>query len=336
MPSVGHVTGQPRRRRARLVLATISFHAVVRRVGPRWRTGVCLHRPVQADRVADGAVGGGARAARLVGAVADGHADGSIRRTPRLHGAPRVLLACRVRRTADGQLRLTARGGVPDRHGRVVLRGRRGLRVPLDAGGSPGHGARRLRSGDDGAIAGRLRRPGGGGSPGLGSGVPRHQRAAPGVGGGLLPVRAESAAGRAPRHRRRDDRGPAARAHRLAARRLLLPDLRRLRRVLDLSADAAARAVRPGARGRRIPRGRFRRARHADAPARRVAGGPDRRRPGPVVGLRRRRPVLAAPDVAVDGAVHGRRARVRDADGTRATAPSSSWCRSTSRKTPAR
>ena len=53
-----------------------------------------------------------------------------------------------------------------------------------------------------------------------------------------------------------------------------------------------------------------------DAAARRVAGGPDRRRPGPVVGLRRRRPVLAAPDVAVDGAVHGRRARVRDADGT--------------------
>ena len=51
-------------------------------------------------------------------------------------------------------------------------------------------------------------------------------------------------------------------------------------------------------------------------PARRVAGGPDRRRPGPVVGLRRRRAVLAAPDVAVDGAVHGRRARVRDADGT--------------------
>ena len=52
-------------------------------------------------------------------------------------------------------------------------------------------------------------------------------------------------------------------------------------------------------------------------PARRMAGGPDRRRPGPVVGLRRRRPVLVAPDMAVDGALHGRRARMRDADGTR-------------------
>ena len=153
----------------------------------------------------------------------------------------------------------------------IVLRGRRRVRVPLDPGGSAGHGPRRLRAGDDGAIAGRLRRPGGRGSPGLGGGVSRHQRAAPGLGGGVLPAGAESPAGRAPRHRRRDDRGPAARADRLAARRLLLPDLRRLRRVLDLPADAAARAVRPGSRGRRIPGGRVRRARHAHAA--RSAGG---------------------------------------------------------------
>ena len=55
--------------------------------------------------------------------------------------------------------------------------------------------------------------------------------------------------------------------------------------------------------------------RHADAARRWMARGPDRRCPGPVLGLRRRRPVLTAPDVAVNGAVHGRRARVRDADG---------------------
>ena len=48
----------------------------------------------------------------------------------------------------------------------IVLRGRRRLRVPLDAGGSAGHGPRRLRAGDDGAIAGRLRRPAGGGTLG--------------------------------------------------------------------------------------------------------------------------------------------------------------------------
>ena len=76
--------------------------------------------------------------------------------------------------------------GVPHRHGRVVLRGRRGLRVALDPGGSPGHGPRRLRAGDDGAVAGRLRRPGGRGTLRLGSGVPRHQRAAPGLGGRVL------------------------------------------------------------------------------------------------------------------------------------------------------
>ena len=79
----------------------------------------------------------------------------------------------------------------------IVLRGRRRLRVPLDPGGSAGHGPRRLRPGDDGAIAGRLRRPGGGGPPGLGSGVSRHRRAAPGLGGGVLPAGAESPAGRA-------------------------------------------------------------------------------------------------------------------------------------------
>ena len=226
-------------------------------------------------------------------------------------------VARRVRRAADRQLRLAARRGVPHRHGRIVVRGRRRLRVPLDAGGPAGHGARRLRARDAGAVAGRLRRPGRRGPPRLGSGVSRHRRAAPRLGGRVLRCwRGIPRRPARPATRRRDDGGPAARADRLAARRVLLPDLRRLRRVLDLPADAAARAVRPGARRRRIPRGRLRRARDADAAGRRLAGGSDRRRAGPVVGLRRRRAVLAAPDVAVDGAVHGRRARVRDADGT--------------------
>ena len=291
-------------------------HPVVRRLGPLRRTRVDLHRSLQVERVADGVPGGGAGAAGFVGAPPDGHADGSIRRTPGLHGASRLLLACRVRRADDRQLRLAPGSRVPPRHGRVILRGGRGLRVPLDACGSPGHGARRLRPWDDGAIAGRLRRPAGGSSPGLGSGVPGHERAPPWLGGRVLRVRAESAACRASGHGCRDDGRPAARAHRLAARRLLLPDIRRLRRVLGLSADAAACAVRPGPRGRRIPGGWIRRARHAHAARRWVAGGPDRRRSGPVVGLRGRRPVLAAPDVALDGAVHGRRARVRDVDGT--------------------
>ncbi len=64
-----------------------------------------------------------------------------------------------------------------------------------------------------------------------------------------------------------------------------------------------------------FPRGRLRRARDADAAGRRLAGGSHRRRAGAVVGLRRRRAVLAAADVAVDGAVHRGRARLRAAPG---------------------
>ena len=135
-----------------------------------------LHRPLQIDRIRDRAPGGGAGAARLAGAAADGDADRSIRRTPRLHGAPRVLVARRIRPAADPQLRLTPGGRVSHRDGRIVLRGRRRVRVPLDPGGPPGHGPRRLRAGDDGAIAGGLRRAGGRGPPGLGGGISRHRR----------------------------------------------------------------------------------------------------------------------------------------------------------------
>jgi NNP family nitrate/nitrite transporter-like MFS transporter len=53
------------------------------------------------------------------------------------------------------------------------------VRVPLDAAGAAGHGPRRLRPGDDGAIAGGLRRPVVAARL-AGSGVSRHRRAAPG------------------------------------------------------------------------------------------------------------------------------------------------------------
>ena len=79
----------------------------------------------------------------------------------RLHGAPRLLVAGRLHCSADQQLRSLVGRGVPDRHGRVVLRSWRGVRIPLDPGCSPGHGPRRLRLGDDGPVAGCLRRPGG-------------------------------------------------------------------------------------------------------------------------------------------------------------------------------
>ena len=208
------------------------------------------------------------------------------------------------------QLRLAARRRVPHRHGRIVVRGRRGVRVALDAA----RRGRARRSASTGWGRWGSRWPSSSARSSRPASAGRWCFAAPARCSWSWAVvyfaaRAQSPAGRPSRDGRRDGRGPAARADRVAARRLLLPDVRRLRRVLDLPADAAARAVRPGAGGRRIPRRRLRRARHADAAGRRLAGGSDRRRAGAVVGLRRRRAVLAAADVAVDGAVHGRRAR---------------------------
>ena len=49
-----------------------------------------------------------------------------------------VLRAGRVRRADDRQLRLPPRRRVPHRHGRVLVRGGRGLRVPLDSAGRQG------------------------------------------------------------------------------------------------------------------------------------------------------------------------------------------------------
>ena len=185
-PSAGDVAGAAASPTRGLAARDDLVHPVVRRLGPHRRTRIDLHRSLQVERGADRVDGGGAGAAGLTGAPPDGHADGSIRRTSGLHGAPRVLLACRVHRSSDRQLRLAPRGGLLARHGRVVLRRRGGIRIPLDTGGAAGHGPRRLRPGDDGAIAGRLRRPAGGRSPRLGNSLPGHQRATPWLGGRLL------------------------------------------------------------------------------------------------------------------------------------------------------
>ena len=226
-------------------------------------------------------------------------------------------VARRIHRTADRQLQLAARRSVPRRHGGVVVLRRRGFRLPLDARRPTGHRPRRLWPGHDGPIAGRVRRPSRRRTAWLGSCVPRHERTASRLGCDLFPPGAESSASGPPWHLRRDGGDPPACAHRLAARRLLLPDLRRLRRVLDLHAHAAARAVRLGASGCRTSSRRIRRPRHVDAARWRLAGRQDRRCAGPLVGLRRRGAVLSPADVAVHGALHSGRARMRDADGPR-------------------
>ena len=121
----------------------------------------------------------------------------------RLHGAPRLLVAGRLRRSADQQLRLAARArrsssAWPGRPSRSARRSSRAGRRPARQGtalGVYGLGTmgQSLAVFVGPVVAARL---------GLADGVPRHRRAAPGLGGGLLPAGAQSAAGRPSRQRR--------------------------------------------------------------------------------------------------------------------------------------
>ncbi len=102
-------------------------------------------------------------------------------------------LARRLRRAADRQLRLAPVA--------AFLVGMAGSSFAVGAAfvsrwtpAPAGHRPRRLRPRDDGSVAGGLCRTGRRGPLWLGSGLSRHERAAPGLGGGVLPVRAESPA----------------------------------------------------------------------------------------------------------------------------------------------
>ena len=202
---------------------------------------------LHADRVADGAARRRAGAARIARAIADGHAHRSVRRPRRC--SPCCSSCPRWRR---GVVPLTTSYrrcwwlGVLHRPRGIVVRDRRGVRVALDAAGTAGHGARRLRSRHARPVArGVRRRRCRRRAFGWQSGVSRHERrccwSGPSSSCCSRATRRRGAAGR----RRRDGARAARRADGVAARRVLLPDVRRLRRVLDLPADAAARAVRP-------------------------------------------------------------------------------------------
>ena len=164
---------------------------------------------------------------------------------------------------------------------RIVVRDRRRLRLALDAARTPGQRARRLRPGQHRPVGGRVPGPGDRRAASGWTPCSRRRGHARGLGRRLLPARAQ---------RSRASRDPArasasmlavlaTRATLVGAVRLLLPDLRRLRRVLDLPADAAARTkFRLCAGRRRLPHRRLRGAGHAAASGRRLALGPHRRR----------------------------------------------------------
>ena len=301
-----------------LTLATISFaicFAAWGLIGGLASVFADLYAP---DCFTDGAARRRPGAARLAGALADGHAHRSLRRarwSSRCCSASRPLAALLVPLT--GELRVTARGRVLSRYGRLVVLGRRRLRVALDAAGPAGHGARRLRAGHARTVAGRVRRPGRRGRFGWEAVFRGIGRPAPGVGRRLLPARAQSpAARRVPPASARwsPSSGAQPTAWLLGAFYFLtfggfvafsiyLPTL--LRAQFGLApADAGFRAAGFVVLATLMrPVGGWLADRIGGAQVLSwVFGG--------VAAVR------AAADVAVDGAVHGRRARVRDADGT--------------------
>ena len=158
--------------------------------GRRPRLG--LHDALLPDRLADRAARRSPGPARFGGPSADGHAHRSVWRASRVHRVTRLLISRRVRRSADHELSGSAARRVPDRHAGLVIRRRRGVRVPVDAGRTARDVAGYLRTRHDGSVARGLRRSRRGGALGLADGVLRDQRAAARLVGGVRGARAES------------------------------------------------------------------------------------------------------------------------------------------------
>ena len=300
-----------------VALGTISFTicfaawGLIGAFAPRFREHFSL------TAAADGPAGCGPCAARIAGAHSHGHADRPLRRAGCLRHPDGGGRGAGLDGAAADQLPRSAGGGVPAWTGGLVVRGRRRLRLPLDAAERQGSALGVYGLGNIGqsaavflgpVLAQRI------GMPGVFHGA---GSAAGGLGRCICGLRAQrsGAAARAARPGpRRDARRARPRTPGVAARGLLLPHLRRLRRLLHLPAHAAARTT--SASRRRTP---------ASAPP---ASWCWRRCCGPlggwlsdriggarvlVGGVRRRRAVRAAAGLAVDGAVHRRRARLRGA-----------------------
>ena len=215
---------------------------------------------------------------------------------------------------------------------------RGGLRLAVDAAGTSGQRARSLRTGKYRAVRGGVSWPGDRGAGWNGIGLSRCRRHAGSLGGSVRIAGAQCPGPRDAQRKGlgRDDRGADPREALLAAVGLLLPHLRRLRRVFHLPADAAEGRISPDAGRCRVPNGRLRGAGDAAAPAGRMALRSHRRRTRVVRGLPRCGSVRAAAGVAVDDSLHGRRSRLRGVARAWGMARCSNWCRSISRLRPGR
>ena len=315
-----------------VALGTISFAVcfaawgLISAFAPRFRE--TFHLIGSADRAA----GRRAGAARLAGADSDGHARptasaaGSSSRSLMAAGRRSRSGSCRGRRATRRCWRSRSSSGWPDRRSRSVsATSRAGRRRSSRAR------ARRLRPRQHRAVGGGLP---GAGARGASSGWQRVFRGVA-VAAGRLGA-SSSRCWRATRRRASAPQGLGAMLGVLARERLAWVSRRFYFLTFggfvafsDLPADAAARPVRPDAGGCRLPHRGLRGAGDAAAAGGRLALRPDRRRARAVGGVPRRRAVRAAAGLAVDAAVHGRRARLRGAARARATAPCSSSCRST-------
>ena len=186
-----------RARRPRADARDHILRTVVRRMGYGRRARVDLHRSLHTDSIADCVAGGRAGAARLAGAAANGHAHRPVRRAAGVFRTAGLFVARCVLRSVDQKLSVAPRRGISDRHGRIVVLRRRGIRIAVDPGGPARHRPGHLRPGHDGTVTRRIRRTSRGRAIRLGGGVPRDQRVARGVGGCLLRARPQSAARRA-------------------------------------------------------------------------------------------------------------------------------------------
>ena len=217
------------------------------RVGPCRRARIDVYPTLQSDGLTDRAARRGAGAARLGRPSANGSPDGSSWRPPRLYRAAVVFCSRGIRGAIYEQLLLAARRRVPHRHGRIVIRGRRRVRLPMDAACTAGDRTGRVRARHHGPIAGGVWRTSGRVATRVASGLSADGRAASGVGGRLRPSRAQS---RCPCRSRDVGANDGARqgAKGLAARGVLFPDFWWIRRILDLPPHTAARAVRTDSR----------------------------------------------------------------------------------------
>ena len=209
------------------------------------------------------------------------------------------------------QLQKSAHCGLPSRNGGVVICRWRGLCFPLVFHGEPGQRARCVRVGEHRAVGGSVPGPRGGCRIRISRGLLGNVGHPAGLGRGVRHLWAKCDARSSAKGFVRDARRTRPRTIGVGAGRILFSDLWWIRRLLDLSANLAARSIWSQACERRFPNRRIRRARHCLPAARWLASRPDWRVASSFVDSAGRRRFRIVARRAVDAAIHGWSAGMR-------------------------